>query len=105
MTAFKDGSLSALVSLISKATALVEAHYRASGKPYVPSLDDTEEHPLDKEIWPSEVRRAVQTIEAACEQLCATVSKPSRTVVNVRQHFRFGSYWSSLMAAPSERWK
>ncbi|KAH6909835.1 hypothetical protein BKA70DRAFT_1425551 [Coprinopsis sp. MPI-PUGE-AT-0042] len=59
MTAFKDGSLSALVSLIAKATALVEAHYRASSKPYVPSLDDTEEHPLDKEIWPSEPSRTV----------------------------------------------
>ncbi|EAU82335.1 hypothetical protein CC1G_06645 [Coprinopsis cinerea okayama7 len=79
----KDGSLSTLVSLISDATAIVEAHFKASSKPYVPSLDDTEEHPLDTQLYTPELRKAVQTIEAACAQLCATVAKPNRSVVNL----------------------
>ncbi|KAH6899452.1 O-methyltransferase-domain-containing protein [Coprinopsis sp. MPI-PUGE-AT-0042] len=80
--AAKDGALSALVALIADATKIVESHYKATSKPYVPSLDDTEPHPLDSQIYPAELRQAVQTIEAACSQLSATVSKPSRAVVN-----------------------
>ena len=40
-------SLSALVKLISDARKVVESHFVKSSKPYVPSLDDTEPHPLD----------------------------------------------------------
>lgn len=79
----KDGALSSLVSLIADAAAIVEAHFKASQKPFVPSLDDTEEHPMDTQLYSPELRKAVQTIEAACAQLTATVAKPSRTIVNV----------------------
>ncbi|KAH6873689.1 O-methyltransferase-domain-containing protein [Coprinopsis sp. MPI-PUGE-AT-0042] len=89
--AAKDGALSALVALIADATKIVEAHYKATSEPYVPSLDDTEPHPLDSQIYPAELRQAVQTIEAACSQLSATVSKPSRAVVN-REMEAFGPH-------------
>lgn len=89
--ASKDGALSALVTLIADATKIVEAHYKATSKPYVPSLDDTEPHPLDSQIYPPELRQAVQTIEAACAQLAATVSKPTRAVVN-REMEAFGPH-------------
>ena len=75
--------LSSLVALIANATKLVESRFEASSQPYVPTLDDTEEHPLDKELSDPELRAAIQTIEGACAQLCATVARPSHTVVNV----------------------
>lgn len=76
----RDTSLSALVKLIADATKVVEASYQDS---YVPSLDDTGPHPLDDKVSPPDVRKAVQTIEAACAQLCATVTKPKLAIVNV----------------------
>ncbi|KAH6915508.1 O-methyltransferase-domain-containing protein [Coprinopsis sp. MPI-PUGE-AT-0042] len=79
----KDRSLSALASLISNATKIVEDHFLTSPEGgYVPSLDDTAEHPLDSQILPSHIRQAVQTIEAACAQLCAAVVKPQMTILN-----------------------
>lgn len=77
------GQLTALAELITQATKVIEAAYAKTEKPYVPSLEDTEAHPLDDTIYSEELRRAVQTIEGACAQLVATVGKPSHTVVNV----------------------
>lgn len=74
--------LSELVSLISKATKVVEAEFSKSDKPEVPSLDDTTPHPLD-ELSSMETREAVAIIEGACAQLCALVARPSHTVLNV----------------------
>ena len=84
--AVRRGQISALARLISDATKTVEAHYAKSPKPYIPSLDDTEPHPLDEQLAGKELRTAVQTIEGACAQLSATVARPSHTIVNVRWH-------------------
>lgn len=78
------GQLSSLVKLISEASQTVEAHYANSAKPYVPSLDDVEPHPLDLMSDSMELRTAMQTIEGACAQLIATVLRPSHTIMNVR---------------------
>ena len=82
--ALHRGQVSALVKLISDASKIVEGHYVNSSKPYVPSLDDTEPHPLDKQLSEKELRTAIQTIEGACAQLSATVARPSHTIMNVR---------------------
>lgn len=79
-----NGQLSSLVKLISEASQTVEAHFAKSSKPYVPSLDDVEPHPLDLTSDSMELRTAIQTIEGACAQLIATVLRPSHTVMNVR---------------------
>ena len=86
--ALRGGQISALAKLISDASKVVEAHFAKSSKPYVPSLDDTEPHPIDKELAGKELRTAVQTIEGACAQLSATVARPSHwhTIVNVCWH-------------------
>ncbi|TFK35060.1 O-methyltransferase-domain-containing protein [Crucibulum laeve] len=76
------GQISALVTLISDATKIVESYYEKSSKPYIPSLDDIEPHPFDNEILGKELRNAIQTIEGACAQLSATVARPSHTTVN-----------------------
>ena len=91
--ALRGGQISALVKLISDASKVVESHFAKSSKPYVPSLDDTEPHPLDKQLAGKELRTAVQTIEGACAQLSATVARPSHTIINVRwRNFLFSHY-------------
>jgi len=75
--------LSALVDLITDAAHRIEAHYANSSEHSVPSLDDTTPHPLDTQISPVELRLAVQTLEGACAQLCATAARPNHTLVNV----------------------
>ena len=77
-------SISNLVSLIAGAASSLESYYAAHPtEPHVPSLDDTEPHPLDNELYPSDVRQAAQTLEGACAQLCATLLRPNHTVLNV----------------------
>ena len=78
-----DGQVSALVSLIVNASKTLEQHFAQSAKPFVPSLDDTEPHPLDNGTLDKELRTAIQVIEAACLQLSATAGRPSRTIMNV----------------------
>ena len=82
--ALLHGQISALAKLISDASEVVESFYAKSSKPYVPSLDDTEPHPLDEQVAEKELRTAVQIIEGACAQLSATVARPAHTIVNVR---------------------
>ena len=81
--ALRNGEISALAKLISDASKVVEAHFAKSSKPNVPSLDDTEPHPTDKQLAEKELQTAVQTIEGACAQLSATVARPSHTILNV----------------------
>ena len=78
------GQISALAKLISDASKIVEAHFAKSSKPHVPSLDDTEPHPIDIQLAGKELQTAVQTIEGACAQPSATVARPSHTITNVR---------------------
>ncbi|KAF8058207.1 S-adenosyl-L-methionine-dependent methyltransferase [Lyophyllum atratum] len=74
--------LASLVSLISEAAKVVEAEFHRSGSSGVPSLDDLEPHPLDTEVYSEEMRNTVQILEGACAQLCATVARPSHTMLN-----------------------
>ena len=91
--ALRSGQILSLAKLISDASKVVEAHFAKSSKPYVPSLDDTEPHPIDKQLAGKELRTAVQTIEGACAQLSATVARPSHTITNVCwRNFMHSSY-------------
>ena len=81
--ASNHGQISALIALIADASKIVEQHYAKSAVPLVPSLDDIAPHPLDNEIFDSELRNAIQIIEGACLQLSATVARPNHTIVNV----------------------
>ena len=82
----RNSQLSALVALIADATKIVEAPYKkVEAMPYVPSLDDLDAHPLDTVIADDkELCTAIQTIEGACSQLCATIARPNHTMLNVR---------------------
>ncbi|KAJ6548154.1 S-adenosyl-L-methionine-dependent methyltransferase [Mycena vulgaris] len=70
-----------LLSLITEAARTLEAGY-TRGHGYVPSLDETEPHPLDGKISSPEMKEAVQVLEGACAQLCATLARPNHTVLN-----------------------
>lgn len=80
----KDSQLSALVALIADATKIVEAHYKkVEVMPYVPSLDNPDAHPLDTVIADDkELCTAIQTVEGACSQLCATIARPTHTLLD-----------------------
>ncbi|KAJ6590637.1 S-adenosyl-L-methionine-dependent methyltransferase [Mycena vulgaris] len=77
----RAGQISALLSLITEAARTLEAGY-TKGHGCVPSLDETEPHPLDGKISSPEMKEAVQVLEGACAQLCATLARPNHTVVN-----------------------
>lgn len=83
MTTPTKTEISGLVSLITEAARTVESYYQSNGE-NVPSIDNTEPHPLDNTPYPPDVRLAVQTIEGACLQLCASVARPGHTILNVR---------------------
>ncbi|KAF7300611.1 Methyltransf-2 domain-containing protein [Mycena chlorophos] len=70
--------ISALLALIHDAAQTLQRRFEGN----VPTLDDTRPHPLDTELWSPEANEAVQVLEGACAQLCATLARPSHTLVN-----------------------
>ena len=76
--------LAALLLLISEATKVVENEFQRSEQSDIPSLNELNPHPLDTKVYSVEMRNALQILEGACAQLCATVARPSHTMLNVR---------------------
>ncbi|KAF7323937.1 Methyltransf-2 domain-containing protein [Mycena kentingensis (nom. inval.)] len=73
--------ISSLLALINDAAkTLARAYVEENG--HVPSLDETEPHPLDAQLSSPTMREAVQVLEGACAQLCATLARPQHTVLN-----------------------
>ncbi|KAF5364060.1 hypothetical protein D9756_000985 [Leucocoprinus leucothites] len=96
----EQANISGLVSLIAGAAGKIESYYTANpAKPYVPPLSDTEPHPLDSKIYPLDVRKAVQTLEGACAQLCATLVRPNHTVLNRHLNIYQTAYLSVALRA------
>ena len=81
--AVTGGNTPALVSPIVNAAKTIEAEYAKSPQPSIPSLDDLEPRPLDTEISSAGLKQATRILEGACTQLCATVTRPGHTMVNV----------------------
>lgn len=93
----QNGQLNALLALITESVATVQNEFSQSSKPYVPSLNDTEPHPLDTQFSSPELIKAVRTIQGACVQLCATAVRPNRTLLNVSGALSQRSYKYSLI--------
>ncbi|KAF8058197.1 S-adenosyl-L-methionine-dependent methyltransferase [Lyophyllum atratum] len=74
--------LTSLISLIQESARVVETEFQRSCIPDIPSLDDLEPHPFDTAVYSEEMRHAVQVLEGACAQLCATVARPTHTMLN-----------------------
>lgn len=75
--------LCTLLQLLTEACATVEHEYSKTSVPKLPSLNDLEPHPLDAQLCPVELRKAVRVIEAATHQMCALVGRPDHVIVNV----------------------
>ena len=75
--------LTALTDIILAMVKVVADEYATIGQS-VPSLDSIAPGPLDTpEKMSLNLTKAIQIIEAACAQLCFTVSSPGHTVTNV----------------------
>ncbi|KAJ6571689.1 S-adenosyl-L-methionine-dependent methyltransferase [Mycena capillaripes] len=81
MIAHAVDPISSLLTLINEAARTLQAGY-ANEDGLVPCLDDTEPHPLDTKLSAPEMKEAVQVLEGACAQLCATLARPNHTVLN-----------------------
>ncbi|KAG7091731.1 hypothetical protein E1B28_008132 [Marasmius oreades] len=73
--------IEALLSLISSSTQAAMSEYEKTGHG-IPTPNSLESHPLDNEAGALALRRAIQTLEAACEQLCSTLAQPMHTLLN-----------------------
>jgi len=78
--------ITSLVSIITAAASQIESFYKDQSAKPVPTLDDTDPHPLDVGSCPLEVKHSVQMLEGACAQLCTTLSRPNHTILNVRDY-------------------
>ncbi|KAH0584812.1 hypothetical protein H2248_008091 [Termitomyces sp. 'cryptogamus'] len=70
--------ISALVALIKETANTIESHFTDSS---LPSLDSLDSHALDTAVSPP-LNDAIHILEGACVQLCATLARPSHTVLN-----------------------
>ena len=76
-------NLSALLGLITSSVQDIIAIYGGEGHD-IPMLDSVQPGPYDSpEFAPLKLTRAIQIVEGACAQLCATVAPPGHTVINV----------------------
>ncbi|KAI0320877.1 S-adenosyl-L-methionine-dependent methyltransferase [Amylostereum chailletii] len=74
-------NLDALLGLIKSATASAVAEYENTGYG-VPSLDSQIPHPGDSISASIALRKAIRTLEAACHQLCATLTPPTLSMAS-----------------------
>jgi hypothetical protein len=74
--------IEALLTLINTSTRDAIALYEQYGD--VPSIDQTQPHPLDDEIDQVALKSAIRTLEGACAQITATLAPPAHTAINVR---------------------
>ena len=86
LSAFDGGGLLALLDLIQGSVIDILSIYQSVGVP-LRSLDDssTEPGPFDdiQDTTPR-LRHSIATVQSACDQLCATISCPPITLLNVR---------------------
>ncbi|KAG2074760.1 S-adenosyl-L-methionine-dependent methyltransferase [Suillus decipiens] len=55
----------------------------------VPSIDQTEPHPLDDAVDQVALKTAIRTLEGACAQICTTLAPPAHTAINLVQAYDY----------------
>jgi len=78
--------IDALLDLISTSAREAVAEYVKSGAG-VPSVNAVNAHPLDEVLDALALKRAIRTLEGACERLCTTLAQPMHTMVNASIYF------------------
>ncbi|KAK7453456.1 hypothetical protein VKT23_011729 [Stygiomarasmius scandens] len=76
--------IDALLDLISTSTREAVAEYVKSGAG-VPSVNAVNAHPLDEALDGLALKRAIRTLEGACERLCTTLAQPMHTMRSMPQ--------------------
>lgn len=71
-----------LLELITKSATEALDEYGKYGDS-VPSVYETNTHPLDEHKMSLRLKKAIRNLEGACDQLCATLAPPLHTIVNV----------------------
>ena len=78
-----DAHLLDLVSLLKTSVSDIINEYKSAGVS-VPTLEAAADGPFDApENATEKLLRSIRIVEAACAQLCATVSSPALSLVNV----------------------
>lgn len=77
-----EAQLEALLEIINTSARQAIAEYKKAGND-VPTINSAEFHPLDISVHNVALRKAVRLLEGACQQLCASLAPPQRTVLNV----------------------
>ncbi|KAJ3737777.1 hypothetical protein DFJ43DRAFT_1164016 [Lentinula guzmanii] len=70
-----------LLKIISQAATDALNEYARHGEE-VPSIYETKSHPLDIAETAFTLKKAIRTLEGACNQLCSTLAPPLHTVIN-----------------------
>ncbi|KAF9254151.1 S-adenosyl-L-methionine-dependent methyltransferase [Marasmius fiardii PR-910] len=70
-----------LLQLIHSSTEEAMSEYEKTGHG-IPTPDSATSHPLDDKLGALALRKAIRTLEAACERLCTTLAQPMHTLVN-----------------------
>ena len=78
----KEAELEALLEIINTSTRQAIAEYKKAGNG-VPTISSAEFHPLDSSLHNVALRKATRLLEGACQQLCASLTSPQYTVLNV----------------------
>ena len=77
-----EAQLESLLEVINSSARQAIAEYKKGGND-VPTINSPEFHPLDNSAHNVVLRKAVRVLEGACQQLCASLAPPQRTVLNV----------------------
>ncbi|KAJ3993680.1 O-methyltransferase-domain-containing protein [Lentinula boryana] len=83
-----------LLKIIAQAANDALNEYARHGEE-VPSIYETKTHPLDIAETAFTLKKAIRTLEGACNQLCSTLAPPLHTVINNAHDY----YWSCLRVA------
>ncbi|KAF5337782.1 hypothetical protein D9758_016290 [Tetrapyrgos nigripes] len=73
--------IDALLNLIITSTMDALTEYKKTGAG-IPTPYATEAHPLDNVPDALDLKRAIRTLEGACEALCTTLAQPMHTIIN-----------------------
>ncbi|KAH0584806.1 hypothetical protein H2248_008085 [Termitomyces sp. 'cryptogamus'] len=84
MEPLTNRQISALVALIKETADTIDSHFTDSS---LLSLNSLDSHALDAAISIPPLNDAVHILEGACAQLCATLARPSHTVLNRATQF------------------
>ncbi|KIJ65800.1 hypothetical protein HYDPIDRAFT_151410 [Hydnomerulius pinastri MD-312] len=76
----------ALLKIIQNSARSAVAEYSKGGQE-VPTRRSTDFHPLDCASDNVQLKKAVRLLEGACQQLCASLAPPQRTIMNLTESY------------------